>query len=186
VLNQTVFQISESGTLFAVSMMDGSILWEKELGYAGLNNPILVNDHIVCCMTNGHVFCISADGRKIWDYQCGTPVRRNPGATKKQVFIVDQNGVIHSLQYSDGTLLWKHESNTIIGTNPLLTNQYVILGTLDHRLVFLDLITGDLLWELELYGRVRTDPIVWRNRLIIGSENNYLYVLSSDKEITKK
>ncbi len=101
----------------AVDLKSGKVLWEKqykqgeERGGRALTPPSLAGDNLYFGSTDGDVICIrSGDGKELWRFNVGEPIRFQPAVTGGKVFVGTDQGNIFCVDVedrsADGWAMW--------------------------------------------------------------------------------
>ena len=109
--NNIVFS-DDAGTIFNISE-NGKIYWKKNI-YKKLYKKIYKNlvftiykNNIYIADNIGFIYVIDLDsGKLIWIKNYGIPIKSNIKVFNDQIFLVDQDNKIVSLNISDGSQIW--------------------------------------------------------------------------------
>jgi len=106
----------EHGILSALSLEDGAVSWEVEVGYVP-SPPMLMNDVLYVGGGDNWMCAVRAsDGQKLWRYEAFTPVegdeKRNHDVTPlgfvgDAVLFDSTDSNVYALRRDTGTLAWK-------------------------------------------------------------------------------
>jgi Ca-activated chloride channel family protein len=101
----------------AVDVESGEVLWEKEYeqdearGGRALTPPSLAGDNLYFGSTDGDVICMrSGDGKELWRFNVGEPIRFQPAVVGGKVFVGTDYGNIFCVDVqdrsADGWAMW--------------------------------------------------------------------------------
>ncbi len=101
----------------AVDVKSGKILWEQrykpkeEVGGRALTPPSLAGDNLYFGSTDGEVICVrSGDGKELWRFSVGEPVRFQPAVMGGRVYVGTDYGNIFCVDVkdaaADGWAMW--------------------------------------------------------------------------------
>jgi Ca-activated chloride channel family protein len=103
--------------LRAVDLDSGKVLWEKQFkqtenrGGRALTPPSLAGDNLYFGSTDGDVICVrSGDGKELWRFSVGEPIRFQPAVVGGKVFVGTDYGNIFCVDVkdrsADGWAMW--------------------------------------------------------------------------------
>jgi outer membrane protein assembly factor BamB len=101
----------------AVDVKSGKVLWEKQfkpeedVGGRALTPPSLAGDNLYFGSTDGDVLCVrSGDGKELWRFNVGEPIRFQPAVVGGKVFVGTDYGNIFCVDVkdrsADGWAMW--------------------------------------------------------------------------------
>jgi len=116
VLNNTSYN-AMGDAVRAVDIESGKVLWEKrfkpeeEVGGRALTPPSLAGDNLYFGSTDGDVICVrSGDGKELWRFNVGEPIRFQPAVVGGKVFVGTDYGNIFCVDVedrsADGWAMW--------------------------------------------------------------------------------
>ncbi|OIT39647.1 putative acyl-activating enzyme 19 [Nicotiana attenuata] len=126
-VHEKLYVASTSGRVTAlfVGALPFDQIWVQELGvpiFASLSiNPSSGN--VICCMVDGSVVSLGAEGSVIWKVSTAGPIFAGPcisRALTSQVLVCSRDGSVYSFDLENGDLFWKHD----IG-HPITSSAYV-------------------------------------------------------------
>lgn len=189
--NKKIYATTGFGYVFCVNMVDGEILWQKDLGLPIRIAPTVSENKVfVQTFDNTLVALDAVDGSELWKYKTdfdsttlvgGAAPAYNPELDV--VIAAFSNGELRAFKASTGTPLWgdmllsRTRTNslsniTAIKANPVIDGDKVFAVGNNSVLVAIDLRTGRRLWERELGST---------NQPWISGE--YLFILSNDFDL---
>ncbi len=178
---------SVHGTVSALRITDGSLLWRYTTGGSVDESPLVVNGVVYVDSADKSVYALRAsDGSLLWRYSTAggfdayfvlAPVMANG-----VVYTGTQDGVVYALRASDGSLLWHYKTG-----GPIYETLEVVDGVVyafsdigglyafNGRLYALRASDGSQLWHTT-YGQIYDPPII-----VNGVAYFVTYVSNSDK-----
>ncbi|HEY7420361.1 MAG TPA: PQQ-binding-like beta-propeller repeat protein [Ktedonobacteraceae bacterium] len=184
VSGDTVYVLSQDGTVSALSTSKGKLLWSYKT--KTLYNPgdVTVANGIVYATVRTGLFAINAtSGKLVWSQQTDpTQILVSPDAVGNSVYLASysvpphQTGIAHSgLVYSydakSGTLNWQHPIDDWVGT-PTIVNGIVYAGSYDTNLYALKASDGSELWHYTTGGQIFASPLVSNNVVYVEASGN--------------
>ena len=170
--NKKIYATTGFGYVFCVNMVDGEILWQKDLGLPIRIAPTVSENKVfVQTFDNTLVALDAVDGSELWKYKTdfdsttlvgGAAPAYNPELDV--VIAAFSNGELRAFKASTGTPLWgdmllsRTRTNslsniTAIKANPVIDGDKVFAVGNNSVLVAIDLRTGRRLWERELHQK---------------------------------
>lgn len=189
----------EDGTVTAVALADGSVLWAKDLGEAddpcaGFPNgkidvPVAVADgRVIAVVRNvdGSSVAISAldtaNGDCVWQKspQIGSSATSAAAAGDGRVVIGLADRLVRSLGGSDGEQAWASLALSFFSpvTSPALTPDSVYVVDLGGGVYRLDARDGARVWDYQLNEVViRSSPVVSGGAVLVGLRDGRLVAI---------
>jgi outer membrane protein assembly factor BamB len=169
-----------SGLILAVSAGPKHIVrWKRNLG-ASESSPTVVGSRVYFGTAEGNVYCLRAsDGRTLWSYHVGGPVKGAIAYDRGKVFFGSYDGNLYALTAGTGQLLWTASTSGHFYSTPAVAYSRVYLGSTDHSVYAFDERTGSLVWSRATGSYVYGSPAVWGGRVYVGSYDHNFYALDA-------
>ena len=194
--NKTVFVFGGGGTLAAVSVADGDVLWKmntpaelstKPAEYGMASSPLIVGDNVVVQVggRNGAVAAFSQeDGALVWSAGTGTPGYSSPTVmtlSGREQIIACCGAAVHGIDAAKGILLWSHPWVTDYDCNTstavqLTPDRLLISSGENHGSAILRIsvspagVSAESIWES--IGRTSVLRAEWQTPVLL---DGYLY-----------
>jgi outer membrane protein assembly factor BamB len=175
------------GELLVVAAGPSHLLrWKKALG-ASETSPLLVDSRLYVGDAEGNVYALrTVDGRTIWHFRAGGPVKGALAYNRGRLFFGAYDGHLYALNAADGKLVWRAQSNrdwfgrhgTFYST-PAVAYSRVYLGSTDGHVYSFGEQTGKLRWSYGTGGYVYGSPAVWNHRVFVGSYDHTFYAFDA-------
>jgi len=193
--NDTILATASNGTLTAFSKYQppegGTALpaFSFEANGAQLVSPGQYADVCYLGSGDGNLYAIHmGSGRVIWRYTTGTPVTRQPLATRSDVFVSSERKGLARVDRTTGEALWRVPvGRQLLPAQPevdrvLAVNPKFVYGTdRSGRMVILDRARGTILSTWDVRDFVFQTPNDWTDRLYLAAQNG-LIVCLHDRE----
>lgn len=206
VVENKVFVGDDSGTLNALDIATGKILWQKKLVGDGVihSSPAYANG-LVFIGTEGDarytlspknpssVFALNpSNGEIVWQFPIDyVPNRVNlihstPAVSDGVVYFGSENGWFYALSASDGNLIWKKELATgrdMVGTSAAAGLGYgkVFVTLWSGKFLALDQKSGETVWEFAYEGNgTDSSPVVADGKVCAGAHGGNFYCLNAE------
>lgn len=102
-----VFVANSQNAVIALSLEDGSTLWQSPMEGGSLRAGCVAGNAVVFASIFGEVKAIDMEsGKKVWSYDCGRAATAAPLYFDKKIFVPDHGGILHALDPKDGKTLW--------------------------------------------------------------------------------
>lgn len=166
---------TDEGTVAALKVADGSILWtENSLGsiFAG---PTVVNDIAVVGDLQGEIMGLDIrTGAIVWKRNVGSPIYGTSSSDGVSVFVPTSSGTLFALEATTGHIRWTFQGASVLNAAPLVAGGQLLVPSLDRTVTVLEIGTGRVLDRIMFDGRVKVSPIVWRGYVIVVSEDKFV------------
>jgi eukaryotic-like serine/threonine-protein kinase len=160
----------DDGKLYAVSALDGRMVWNIETKSLVLSPAIY----------DGKVFVGSADGLfYAVDITTGKIIWKTMIAGKTTPPAVDDNGIyvgtaskeMYCLNRETGTTIWRTALNGPMRSAPLISGTTIYAGCMDKTLYAIECTTGKIIWSYQTDGRIASSPVIAGDHLLIFKDN---------------
>jgi outer membrane protein assembly factor BamB len=89
-----------------------------------------------------------------WTFAAGKPIKGGAAIVGGRVFVGDDDGMVHAVEFATGKEIWKFKTEASIEATPLVLHDVVYLGSSDGNLYALEAATGKLKWKYETGDKV--------------------------------
>jgi outer membrane protein assembly factor BamB len=159
---------SRTGTLLALRRDDGSVAWEKELGTAVGNVPVLAAEGSLLLLgtDDGDLLAVDPDTRAtVWSHRTAGTIRAPPVVGDGVVYFTNSRNAVYAVDLRTGAWRWQYEREvpkdfTIHGRAGLSFQStadgagvdpgVLYTGFDDGRVVAIDASSGEALWVTNL------------------------------------
>ena len=146
VIDNTVYAMSHSGILVAISLRTGERLWSQPAG--GSHAPWVAGDYLYVTTSEAEIVCLNRhDGTVQWISQLDlfeNPRKRKnriawtgPVLAGGRVVVVASNGEVRILNAYDGAVMREMDLNDDVFVGPVIANETVYVVTDEARLIAL-------------------------------------------------
>lgn len=207
VVEGKAFVGDDSGTLNALDIKSGQILWQKKLVQDGVIHASPAYEQgLIFIATEGDanyqgrppmhpssIFALNAKtGETVWqfaiDYLSNGPnlIHATPAVSQGVVYFGSENGWFYALKSENGQLIWKKQiakGGEMVGTSAAAGLGYnqVYVSLWSGKFLALDQKTGETRWEF-LYEGEGSDSsaVVADNKVCLGAHQGYFYCLEAE------
>lgn len=183
----TVFAGFDDGSLLAVKLHAGRVVWEQTVAVAGGGNdlqrmtdldgePVIQYGFVYAVTYQGKLAALtSGSGESLWKIDLSSYNGVSYG--DRQLYVSDQKSIVHAINAASGSTVWDNSKMKARAlTRPTPFHGTVAMGDLDGYVHFLSQQTG------KIVARVRADSAAITAAPVVA--NDTLLVLSDDGELT--
>jgi len=174
VADGVAYVANAEGTIRAISMRDGSVIWKHDTPYGKMaSSPAVFDDELVVHGMEGHVQVLRrSDGHLLWRYIVGSPVESSPVVLASGIDVFGAwNGVITALDLKTHRVRWRHYDGCKITSSVAAAGGTLYIGDYCGRLLALSPKTGAVRWSGSVNGRVYGTPAVAAGRVFVPSSD---------------
>lgn len=175
------------GRLDALSLDNGSVLWQRSIAYPQGSSdvdrmvdidatPIVKNDVIYAVTYQGYIVALSVStGRFLWQHTLSS--YRNMVLGSRYLYVTDTDSAIWAFNPRTGTVVWRQKAlHSRDLTAPVLTRNGLVFADGLGYIHLLSSITGDITGRLSLVkDKINARPAHTRNELYVQTEGGQLY-----------
>jgi outer membrane protein assembly factor BamB len=162
-----------NGTIRALSMRDGTVLWRRDTRNGKMAaSPAVVGDELVVHGMDGIVRVLDRrTGRLRWAKHIGAPIESSPLVRDRIDYFGAWNGNVYALDLRNRKLRWVFRSGYKITSSAALADRTLYIGDYGGRLLALTPGSGRLRWSAAVNGRIYGTPAVWGGRVFVPSSD---------------
>jgi outer membrane protein assembly factor BamB len=159
------------GTIYALSMRDGTVLWKhRQRGGKMASSPAIVGDAVVVHGMDGYVRLLDRHtGALRWSFRVGSPVESSPIVRAGVDYFGSWNGRVYALDLRRRSVRWIRYTGAKITSSAAIARGTLYIGDYAGRLLALSAATGRLRWVGGVDGRVYGTPAVAAGRVFVPS-----------------
>ena len=159
------------GTIYAVSMRDGAVVWKHiQRGGKMASSPAVAGDVVVVHGMDGYVRLLDRrTGAQRWVFRVGSPVESSPIIRDGVDYFGSWNGRIYALDLRRRTVRWSRATGSKITSSASVSRGTLYIGDYAGRLWALSATTGRARWTRTVDGRIYGTPAVAAGRVFVPS-----------------
>lgn len=183
VTEDTFIAAYEDGTLAALRLEDGAVLWTTRLPAAATSAPAADAALVYAGAVDGKLYALNrVDGAQRWSFATEGPIYAAAVSVDQVVYLPSSDGNLYALRAVDGSLVWKFSTRGALHAPVTISGGRVVFGSHDARVYALESTSGAPVWQdgILTNGAVENQPAVIENRIIIGSGDGRVYALALD------
>ncbi|MCP9485424.1 MAG: PQQ-binding-like beta-propeller repeat protein [Gaiellaceae bacterium MAG52_C11] len=159
------------GTIYAVSMRDGKVVWRYDPpGGKMASSPAVSAASVVVHGMDGIVRVLDRrNGRLRWSYRIASPIESSPVIANGIDYFGAWNGRIYALDLKRRKLRWSQSLGTKITSSASLAGKTLYIGNYAGRLIALSTASGKVRFTRSVNGRIYGTPAVAGGRVFVPS-----------------
>ncbi len=161
------------GTVYALSMRNGRILWRLAVsGGKMASSPAVVGDELVVHGMDGLVRVVDRrTGSLRFAVRIGSPIESSPIVRDGIDYFGAWNGNVYALDLRTRRFRWVYRAGSKITSSAALAGRTLYIGDYGGRLLALSPGSGRLRWSAGVNGRIYGTPAVWGGRVFVPSSD---------------
>ena len=159
------------GTIYAVSMRDGKVVWRYDPpGGKMASSPAVSDDEVVTHGMDGVVRVLDRrNGRLRWSYRIGSPIESSPVVANGLDYFGAWDGRVYALDLQKHRLRWRQSLGAKITSSAALSGKTLYIGNYAGRLIALSAASGKVRFSRSVNGRIYGTPAVAGGRVFVPS-----------------
>jgi len=102
------------GVLYGLDVLQGKIMWRKQLSSALIGVPVATDDGFIIQTSNNQIYRFTDAGKKLWSFSgqlggLGIHLNPSPVIYQGRVYAVFSNGDVIALNVGNGNFVWKRQ-----------------------------------------------------------------------------
>ena len=125
---------SQDGSVYAVSLHSGELVWKFDTGAAVVASPLIYKNMLIIGSFDRQLYALGlSDGQPRWQFTAGNWWWATPVASDRVIFAPAMDGKMYALD-QNGSLLWEHDLGDPIVSSPALLERGIVVATVEGRL----------------------------------------------------
>src|SRR3954447_5303553 len=158
------------GTVRAISMRDGGVVWRHDTPHGKMAaSPLVWGGLLVVHGMDGHVWVLRrSDGKLLWRYTVGSPVGSPAVVIGRGIDVFGAwNGTVTALDLRTHRVRWRRAFGCKITSSGAYADSTIYLRDHCGRLLALRGASGALSWPHSVNGRISGTPAVSAGRVFV-------------------
>lgn len=179
---QMVVTALEDGTVAALDVKDGALLWKVHLPAGATAVPLLDRDNLWVGAQDGKLYALSAqNGETRWIFTTRAPIYAAPALSDGVLYLASGDSTLYALNSADGSLRWQYQAGSTLHATPTLNGGVIYFGGNDGKLNALDAASGAPYWKDGIFtqGPVESQATLFNGRVFTGSGDGRIYALDA-------
>jgi len=161
---------NRSGTVYAISMRVGRVLWRHRTNAAMASSPAVFGRELVHHSMNGRVSLLDrATGSVRWSYDVGSAIESSPIVRRGVDYFGTWDGRVIALDLRRHRVRWTRRLGAKITSSASIAGGRLFIGDYAGRLWALSPHTGATRWVRSVNGRIYGTPAASHGRVFVPS-----------------
>jgi outer membrane protein assembly factor BamB len=161
---------NRSGTVFAISMRAGHVLWRHRTNATMASSPAVYGTELVHHSMGGRVSLLDrATGAVRWSYDVGSSIESSPIVRQGVDYFGTWDGRVIALDLRSHRVRWSRSVGSKITSSASISGGTLFIGDYGGRLWALSLRNGRTRWSASVNGRIYGTPAVAHGRVFVPS-----------------
>ena len=128
---------SQDGSVYAVSLDTGALVWRFDTGGAIVAAPLIHKNLLIVGSFDRQLYALGLnDGQPRWQFEAGNWWWATPVASGRTIFAPAMDGNVYALD-ENGSLLWKYDLGDPIVSTPALSERGLVVATAEGKVAVL-------------------------------------------------
>jgi outer membrane protein assembly factor BamB len=172
-----------NGTLYALDLTTGAVIWQQETGGAIIGAPALAGGTVYVGSSDDKLYAFDAGtGTPSWPaFKTGGAIWSRPVVEGGTLYVTSMDKRLYALDSATGESRWPQpfEAHGAMPSTPALAGNTLYVGALDNRLYAIDASSGKELWSFEASNWIWCEPFVADGVVYFGALDHRLYALDA-------
>jgi len=185
VVGDVIYAPNNDGTLYAVSLADGQMLWSLQIGIGGhlWAAPISDGKTLYISSLDHFIYAVDISSHKlVWKTDLGGSVPSAPAisADGKTLYAGSFASKVFALDAASGKVQWETVTKGWAWGSPAVAEDTVYVGDLEGQLYALEAATGKVAWSAQPDGPITGSPLLAGDLVIVTTESGSVFAYSKD------
>jgi outer membrane protein assembly factor BamB len=152
IANGVVYFGGYDGILYALSLDDGSEVWDTTVGDSRpiVGGPVVAGGLVLVGSSDGNLYAFAiTTGSLEWSFQTSNGVWSAPAVSDGVVYFGSLNHNVYAVDLEDGTEIWSFPAKGAVTATPVVFGGRVYVGSFASMFFALDAETGDEVWRFD-------------------------------------
>ena len=125
---------SQDGSVYAVSLHSGELVWKFDTGAAVVASPLIHKNMLIVGSFDRQLYALGlTDGQPRWQFGADNWWWARPVASGRAIFAPALDGKLYALD-ENGALLWEYDLGAPVVSNPVLLERGIVVATVEGKL----------------------------------------------------
>jgi outer membrane protein assembly factor BamB len=171
------------GTLYALDLATGDVLWQQKTDAAIVGGAALADGTVYVGSSDNKLYAFDAtSGASRWPaFETQGDIWSTPVVDQGTVYVTSMDKRLYALDAATGQPKWAKpfEANGAMPSTPALDGDRLYVGALDNRLYALDKATGEVAWSFKADNWIWCEPLVANGVVYVGGLDQHVYALDA-------
>ena len=183
---------SQDGSVYAVSLETGALVWRFDTGGAVVATPLVHKNLLIVGSFDRQLYALGLnDGQPRWQVEAENWWWATPVSSGRGIYAASMDGNVYAVD-DNGVLLWKYDMGAPIVADPVLLERGIVVASREGRVVLLRASASaqEAPQELASYsirdGEIKA-PLVQSSTIGLGgaNEQEVVYVGTDDGKVRR-
>ncbi len=177
--SQLVLVGGQSGTLYALSLADGSIVWKFKTSAPIYAKVVSDEKYFFCASNDGNLYKLDVKGNLIWTFTSRAGIRSPVAIQNQIVFVGSSDSFMYAVDAQSGTPVWQNGIQTqgAIESTAVVLQDRLFFGSDDSRLYAVSVATGGEYWRYSTPDAIYASPVIYDDIIYAASSGNLVAAL---------
>lgn len=176
VADKKYLYLTIGGSVMAVTLSDGSMVWWKGLLYVPTSRFYITHDYLISGTVGGMVVAFSKENLAVaWRYRTDDEVVSRPFPEKELIFVGSIKGTVSCHSPERRITHWKGRTGEKIFGDIVVYGERLYAATAGHSLFCFSKASGKILWTALCQGPIYRSPWVDQKRIYTRAELDGIY-----------
>ena len=180
-LNDTLYAPNNDGSLYALKLGTGQLLWSLSIGKPLWGAPVTDGKLIFLTSLDHFLYAIDPGSQKImWKIDLGGSAAGSPvlSADKATLYVGSFGSKVLAINAADGSVRWTANTKAWVWSDPSFNGSNVYVADIDGQLYSLDASSGQNSWaNVVPDGPITGSPLLTTDGVIVATESGFVYSL---------
>ncbi len=196
-LDKTLYVGTHGGSVYAVSVETGSVLWEKRVAHPVASKMIGNDSVVIYSDLEGNLVALDKnDGAEMWRYQVKSEMLGRPALQGERLYVLTDEDEVSALSVKSGHVLWKNSLKTYFknltmrGQSSItMSGDALYVGLANGHIYKMSASNGSVLWDVSLvqpfsnFKDIDSQPALIDGSLYVGGYGNKVAKLDTSGKI---
>ena len=183
---------SQDGSVYAVSLETGALVWRFDTGGAVVATPVIHKNLLIVGSFDRQLYALGLnDGQPRWQFSGQNWWWATPVSSGRVIYAPSMDGNVYALD-DNGVLLWQYDMGAPVVADPVLVERGLVVASREGRMILLraSASAGETPQEIASYsirdGEIKA-PLVKSSTIGLGgtSEQEVVYVGTDDGKVRR-
>jgi outer membrane protein assembly factor BamB len=191
-----LFILKNNGALYAVSRLNGEVLWKRRVGTLAASSPACGRSTVYATLLRrdrgskgGRVVALNArTGAVRWSLDLASRSESSPLLDRGRLYLGSENGTVYALRARDGAVRWRHRAPGAVKGALALDQGTLYFGAYGGTVTALRRADGGVVWRRGTSGgtlglragNFYSSAAVSYGRVYLGNTDGNVYSLSAN------
>lgn len=173
---------SHTGSVYALSTRDGSLLWKYKTKGKILGSPLIMKGLVYFGSWDKKLYAIDLHTAALrWKFSGQDSFSITPSGAAGRIFAGNDDKIMYCLNATSGKIYWKQNIYSpvpLLSSSPAVAGNRMYCGSPDCRLYAIDIRNGGIKWRYKTQRPIISTPAISNSGICVGSQDGNLYMIN--------